>query len=494
MEKKKVTVIGAGFGGLSCAGYLAKNGFEVTIIEKNNWVGGRAQVWKDKGFSFDMGPSWYWMPEVFEQFFGDLGQKRDGYFKIQRLSPSYRIYFENGIIDLPSGRKEMVALFETIEKGAGAKLEELLNKTENVYTIAMRTFVNRSYNVKNLLDWKLVIEGVKLLSNYNGLRSVETFLRSYFVDERLLKILSFPIFFLGESTKHIPAVYSLMNHVDIDLGTWYPIGGFSKVAESMAQVVTKLGVKIFLNKEVEQMMVTDKNITKIMVKDGTIYTTDLVVANGDYHQTDQVLLSNSYRQYTQTYWGRKKLAPSSLLVYLGLSKKLKGLLHHSLFFQHSWKDHNKALFEDKVWPEKPLYYVHCPTKTEPGLLAPKGGEIVILLVPLAAGIVDSEKSRIKMRDFLIDDLEKTLGETIKKYIVTERVYALDDFTADYNAYKGNAYGLGQTLDQTAIFRPSHRSNKLNNLFYTGQFTVPGTGVPMVIISGKVVADEIRKCF
>ena len=493
MAKNKIIIIGAGFGGLVVAAYLAKAGSEVTILEKNGWVGGRAQTWKKDGYYFDMGPSWYWMPEVFDNFFDDFGVERKVFYEIKRLSPSYRIFFDNQQIDLPDSRKAMVKLFESIEKGAGAKLTDLLEKTKKVYEIAMGTFVNRTYNWEKLFDIKLVTEGVRLLAQYNGFQSIDNFLRSYFKDERLIKMLSFPIFFLGESTKNIPAVYSLMNHVDIDLGTWYPMGGFGKVAESMAKVARDNGVDIQLNNEVQKLIIEDKKISGVECTNGKLYKTNLVVSNSDYHQVDQKMLASENRSYSNDYWEQRKLAPSSFLVYLGLSKKVKSLLHHSLFFNHDWKAHNSALFESKRWPDKPLYYVSCPSKRENGL-APKNGEVLILLVPLAAGLDDTPTERKKLRDWLLDDLEKTIGEKIQNNIVCEREYCLNDFRNDYNAYKGNAYGLGQTLDQTAIFRLSHRSKKVSNLFFTGQFTVPGTGVPMTIISGKIVAEEIIRIY
>jgi phytoene desaturase len=492
-KNKKIIIIGAGFGGLTAAAYLAKAGHDVTVIEKNSWVGGRAQVWQDQGYTFDMGPSWYWMPEVFADYFRDFHHQVSDYYQLHRLDPSYRIYFKNEVIDLPAGREAMCALFEQHEVGAGKKLEILLSQTQAVYSLAMDNFVSFPYaSIGNFFRPDQILAGLKILANYNGFQSVDAYLKSYFKNEKLVKMLSFPIFFLGDSTRRIPSVYSLMNHVDIDQGTWYPAGGFSRVAEAFADIARKAGVKIVLNDPVTSVTINDNHIKTVMTQSSS-YPADLVISNADYYHTEFDLLPSGKQSYSNKYWQSRRMAPSALLIYLGLDHSIPGLLHHTLFFQHDWEAHNRALFEKPTWPQKPLYYVSVPTKTDPGL-APDGKDLLIILVPLASGLKDSETQRSRLTDFVVNDLAEKISFPLSNSIITKRVYALRDFEIDYHAFKGNGYGLGQTMLQTGPFRPAYKSKKVSNLYYTGQLTTPGIGVPLVVLSGKMVAQEIIKTY
>jgi phytoene desaturase len=492
--KKRVVIIGAGLGGMSAAAYLAQAGFEVTIIEKNFHIGGRIQEWQERGFKFDLGPSWYWMPEVMDNLFGDFGDTTENYFKLVRLNPSYRVFFDNEIIDLPAGLRGMADLFEKQESGSGERLVKMLKKTQAVYEIVMRNFLDKSYRGwGDLLTWDQIEGGREILAQYNGLQSVESYLKSNFKEEKLRKILSFPIFFLGGSTKEIPAVYSLMNHVDINLGTWYPKGGFSRLTEGVKAIIDRLGVKVITGEEVEKINVDRGKAKAVQTKKGGRFEAEIVISNGDYYQTDQRLLDKEWQSYTYNYWQKRKLAPSALLIHLGLNTRLRNLRHHSLFFDQDWEGHNRALFSKPEWPQKPLFYVSCPSKTDESL-APENGEVVTILVPLASGLRDSQQQRQKYQKRILKNLENRIEEKIEGKIVVERTYGINDFSTDFNAFKGNAYGLGQTWDQTAIFRPSFRSKRVENLFYCGQFTTPGIGVPMVIISGQNVAREIIREF
>ncbi len=486
--KRKVVIIGAGIGGLSCAAYLAKAGFDVTILEKNSWAGGRINSWKSNGFTFDLGPSWYWMPEVFEQFYKDFGYKTSDFYNLHRLDPSYRIFFEDEYIDLPADKNQMCDLFEKYEKGAGRKLNRLLRQTETVYIQTMNTFIQKSFSsIVDILDFKILTSGIKILAQYNGFQSVDQFIRKQFKNEKLIKILEFPIFFLGGSSSQIPAIYSIMNHVDINLGSWYPIGGFGEVAKAFNSVAQKLGVKIFLNQEVKKI-----NEHSVVTNNKT-YSADIIVSNADYHHTETELINFGSQTYSDSYWESKKIAPSALLIYAGLNKKLPQLLHHTLFFHNNWKEHNRSLYEHPNWPEKPLYYVSCSSKTDPNV-APVNCDALVILMPIAAGLTDNDSIRQHYFNFIIKDLEKKIGEKILNSIAVKKIYSTTDFCTDFHAYKGNAYGLAHTMEQTAFFRPRNRSKKLSNLFYTGQFTNPGIGVPMVIISGKIVAKQITDIY
>ncbi|NTU73512.1 phytoene desaturase [Candidatus Roizmanbacteria bacterium] len=484
---KSVLIIGAGIGSLSAACYLAKAGCKVTILEKNSWPGGRIQTLKKDGFTFDMGPSWYWMPDVFEQFFATFGHTPHDYYTLTRLDPSYRIFFTDEYIDLPPGQEAMCVLFEKYEQGAGQKLKNLLQKTEKVYQIAQKQFIHRSSAPLEMVSGKTLINGVELLAQYNGFQSVHQFLTRFFRNEKLIKMLEFPIFFLGGSAHDIPAVYSIMNHVDIDQGTWYPHGGFGAVARGFERLACELGVDIHYGEEVDHIEADDKNITSVHSQNRR-YHPSVVLSGADYPFTES-LLPPSSRSYSPHYWDTRKLAPSALMIFLGISHSIPGLLHHSLFFHNDWVGHHQSLFKHPVWPTHPLYYVSTPTKTDK-TLAPSGQEAITILIPLASGLPDSLQSREDLAQWVLHDLEKKINQPIQPHIITRTLYSLNDFATDYHAFKGNAYGLAQTLDQTAIFRPNNRSKKLNNLFYTGQFTVPGIGVPMVVISGEIAARDI----
>jgi phytoene desaturase len=488
--KNRVVIIGAGLGGLSAAAYLAKVGYEVTILEKNQHIGGRAQVWKKNGFTFDLGPTWYWMPEVLQSFFDDFEYKQDDLYKLVRLDPSYRAYFKDGFIDIPTEVTKTAQLFESIEKNSGKKLQKVINQTKKVYKLAMRSFVTPPFeSVIEFFKPKQIIDGIKLLGSINVLQSADKYIKGNFKNEKLIKLMSFPIFFLGESTKNIPSVYCMMNCADLVGGTWYPIGGFGKVAEAVGKVATDLGVKILNNTEVTKIEIREKKAVGVATAEGKFFPADIVISNGDYHHNDRKMVDSKYAQYSENRWDKMKLAPSALLIHMGLNKKVTGLPHHSLFFNNDWNAHNEALFDKPKWPDKPLFYVSIPTKTDPKL-APEGKEQMTILIPLAAGLTPNKKAQKKIIDTVIDDLSRISGQNINQAIEFMRVYNPDDFVNDYMAYKGNAYGLGQTVLQTAIFRPRLNSSKVRNLYYTGQFTKPGIGVPMVIISGKIVAQLI----
>lgn len=491
---KKVVVIGAGFSGLATACYLAKAGYTVTILEKNAWVGGRAHTVKEKGFSFDFGPSWYWMPEVFEQFFSDFGKSAAEFYSLERLSPSYRVVFNDTTIDLPTSRTSQTALFEKLEKGAGKKLNLLLQKTQRTYELAMRYFVPYPFrSILDVLHPELIVGGIKLLSNYNGFQSAHNFYTQQFSSSKILKLLEFPLFFLAGSPKDVPAVYSLMNHVDLDLGTWYPHKGFSSVIDGMVTLAKELGVTIQRNCEVTSLEFTQNQVSAVRTKKGQRFTVDLLVSSGDYLHTETALLPPKLRSYSAAYWDQLTLAPSALLVHLGISKKIPGLLHHTLFFHHDWDQGLQQLNESPSWPDKPLYYVSCPSKTDASV-APKGHETLTILIPLSPGLEDSKEHRIQLSDQIIADLEIQLKTNIHSHIAVKKLYGITEFIQDFHAHKGNAYGIAHTFKQTAMFRPQFQSKKVRNLFYTGQSTVPGIGVPICLLSGRIVSKEITRIY
>lgn len=479
-------VIGAGFSGLTAATALAAKGYEVHLLEKHSMPGGRARVLQKDGFTFDMGPSWYWMPEVFEQFFSQYGK---GIIspQLKRLDPSYQIiYSKNHTIPIPADYDSLRKVFETIEPGSAKKLDIFLAEAQEKYKTAMEKFIAKPcLSVMEFLEPDIM----KCAFRLDLLSSFSSHVRKYFRSEKLLQLLEFPILFLGALPKDIPALYSMMNYADIKLGTWYPIGGFGKVIEAMAETAKANGVTIHTNAEVIAFDVTEKEIVSVQTSSG-IFEADVVVSSADYHFTEQ-LLPERYRNYKEKYWNKRVMAPSCLLYYIGINKKLSKLLHHNLFFENNFERHAHTIYTEPGWPEKPLYYVCCPSKTDASV-APEGMENLFLLIPVAPGLKDTETIRERYFKELIQRLEDYCGENIADHIVSYSDYAVSDFQADYNAYKGNAYGLANTLRQTAVLKPSIRNKKLCNLFYAGQLTVPGPGVPPCIISGKIAAQQLEK--
>ena len=488
MVKKKIVVIGSGFAGLAAAGILAQSGHDVTVLEKNDQPGGRARVWKKDGFTFDMGPSWYWMPEVFEEYYGLFGKKASDFYDLKRLDPAYRIYYKGkSQIDVPASLDELVKIFEQREKGSGPKLRKFLDDAEYKYTTAMSEYVHRiSDKVTEFFDFKMIQSSLKM----NLLGSLRKEVRSKFKNPELVSMLEFPSLFLGSTPDKTPAMYTMMNYADLVLGTWYPMGGMNHIVQAMVKIAQDNGAEIMLNQEVTSIEVTQGKAKQVVTTDKT-YKADIVIAGSDYHHTEQNLLKQEYRTYDESYWEGRTMSPSSLVYYLGVNKKLPKLLHHNLFFDEDFEQHAQEIYTEPTWPSSPLFYISAPSQTDP-TVAPEGMENLFLLMPLAPGIEDNEVTREKYFGIIIDRIEKRIGEPFKQNIVVRRSYCISDFKADYHSYKGNAYGLANTLAQTAIWKPKMKSPKVKNLFYTGQLTVPGPGVPPSIISGQIVSKEVNR--
>lgn len=483
---KTVAVIGSGFSGLAAACFLAQAGFAVTVFEKHAGPGGRARKFEAEGFTFDMGPSWYWMPDVFEKFFANFGKTPADYYHLKRLDPSYRIiYNRNDTLDVPAEPARLAAMFEQLEPGSSIHLQRFLKESEFKYNLGMNELVHKpGLSVRELVNTEL-LKGVVRLHVF---QSIARYIRTFFSNPRLIQLLEFPVLFLGATPRNTPALYSLMNYADMALGTWYPVGGMYKIIEGMQQLAASLGVTFSFNSNVQQLKVNGSKVSAVVVND-TPLPFDYVVASADYHHVEQTLLPAPYRRYAGSYWEKRVLAPSGLIFYLGIRKKVAGLLHHTLFFDRDFTQHATEIYESPQWPSAPQFYVSCPSKTDTSV-APEGCENLFILVPVAPGLEDTESIREKYFDLVLTRMEALTGQTLREHIAYKRSYAHRDFINDYNAFKGNAYGLANTLFQTANLKPSIRSKKVINLFYTGQLTVPGPGVPPSLISGQVVAKEL----
>jgi phytoene desaturase len=487
-RKKTALVIGAGFSGLSAATTLAQHGYAVTMLEKNEQTGGRARLLKAAGFSFDMGPSWYWMPDVMEKYFNRFNTSSSDYFQLKRLDPSYQVIFsKDDVWKIPADYNSLKELFESVEKGSSGKLDVFLKEAKYKYETGINEFVYKpSLSISEFADSRILSSVFRL----DLFKSFSTHIRHYFKDPRLLQLLEFPVLFLGAMPSKTPALYSMMNYADMSLGTWYPMGGMHKLVEGMTKLAVTTGVDIKLNTAVKSIHTANHKVTGVTTANGN-FTADVVVASADYQHVEQNLLNAQDRNYSDRYWNKRVMAPSSLIYYIGINKKLPGLLHHNLFFEAAFEEHAKAIYEKPAWPENPLYYVCCPSKTDKEV-APAGMENLFILIPIAAGLEDTEAIREQYFRHIIKKIELFCGETIFENIIFKRSYAGSDFVNDYNSYQGNAYGLANTLRQTAFMKPSIRSRKVKNLFFTGQLTVPGPGVPPSIISGQVVADYISR--
>ncbi len=480
-----ISIIGSGFSSLSAACYLAKQGFEVNLYEKNSVFGGRARVLEKEGFRFDMGPSWYWMPDVFERYFSDFGKQPSDYYELIKLSPGYKVFFEDSShLEIPSNIEEVYQLFEKEETGGASKLKSFLQEALYNYEVGVQDLV-----YKPGLSPIELITPQTIKKVYQFFTSIRAVVRKRFKSKKLVTILEFPVLFLGAKPEDTPAFYSFMNYADLVLGTWYPKGGMYNVVKAMTKLGSEIGVNYFNSSNVEKILTEGDRAVGICVNGKDIYS-DFVLSGADYQHSEQ-LLSSGLRGYSEKYWEQRVFAPSALLFYIGFSKKLKNLRHHTLFFDEDFDSHAKEIYDQPSWPKNPLFYASFPSITDSSI-APAGKEAAVLLIPLSPGIEDDLGIRKKYLEMMLDRLELHTKQSLKADMLFYDSYCINDFKNDYNSYKGNAYGMANTLRQTAFMRPKLKSNKVKHLYFTGQLTVPGPGVPPALISGKVVSDLIIK--
>ena len=483
---KKIAIIGSGFSSLSAAAYLAKKNFKVHVYEKNKTFGGRARQLKKQGFTFDMGPSWYWMPDVFESFYNDFDKTTSDFYKLDRLDPGYQVVFgENERILIGDSLEKIFSVFEKEEKGSSIKLKRFINIAKENYNIAIKDLVYRpGISPLELITTKTIKKIKYFLSN------IKKDVYKDFQSPKLRQILQFPVLFLGAKPSNTPSFYNFMNYADFGLGTWHPEKGMYSIVLAMVELAKSLGVKFYSDSEIEKICVDkDGRAYGIKIKNKLVKA-DIVLSGADYHHSES-LLDPKYRRYSEAYWNKKTFAPSSLLFYIGLDKKIKNVSHHTLFFDVDFDEHADSIYNNPSWPKDPLFYVNFPSISDSSM-APKGKEACFILIPIAPGIEDSKKLREKYFNKVLERLEKLTKQNIRDYIIFSESFCVNDFIKEYNSYKGNAYGLANTLFQTAFLRPKLISNKVKNLYFTGQLTVPGPGVPPAIISGKLVAELISK--
>ncbi|MDG1926362.1 MAG: phytoene desaturase family protein [Flavobacteriaceae bacterium] len=484
--KKKIVIIGSGFSSLSAASYLAKKDFDVHVYEKNKTLGGRARQLKKQGFTFDMGPSWYWMPDVFESFYNDFGKSTNDFYKLNRLDPGYQVVFgENEIIPIGDSLEKIYEVFEKEEAGSSQKLEKFIASAKDNYKIAIKDLVYRPGLSPLELVTTATIKKVKYF-----LSNIKRDVYKEFKSPKLRQILQFPVLFLGAKPSNTPSFYNFMNFADFGLGTWHPENGMYSIVQGMVSLAESLGVTFHTQSPIEKITVDASGKATGIKINGEQINADIVLSGADYHHSE-TLLDPKYRVYSEAYWNKKVFAPSSLLFYIGLDKKVENLAHHTLFFDVDFDEHARVIYDHPEWPKNPLFYANFPSVSDPKM-APEGKEACFLLIPIAPGIEDTPELREKYLNIVIERLEKLTNQPIKKEMLFCESFCVKDFVKEYNSYKGNAYGLANTLLQTAFLRPKLKSKKVKNLFFTGQLTVPGPGVPPALISGKLVSELISK--
>lgn len=481
---KTTVIIGSGFSSLASACYMAKAGYKVTVLEKNEQLGGRASMMEIDGYKFDMGPSWYWMPDIFERFFADFGKKVSDYYELEKLSPAYRVVFgENDYIDIEDTPEKIIETFERIEPGSGKHLKKFMDEAQENYRIAMQDLV---YNPGLSLLELVSVESAKRLNLF--VKNISEQVRKDIKNPKLRSILEFPVLFLGAKPNKTPAFYNFMNHADFGLGTWYPKGGFNAVALGMVKLAKELGVEFHVNEEVIGIDYENNQAKKIRTQNG-VYEADIFISGADYAHTEKLL--NGNRNYSEGYWQKKTFAPSSFLYYVAFNRKVNHLLHHNLFFDTDFEAHAKEIYDTKELPKQPLFYANFSSKTDDSLCK-EGKEVGFFLIPVAVDLEDNEEIHEKYFQLILDRIKKCTGEDLSDAIVFKKSFGVKDFKERYHSCRGNAYGLANTLLQTSVLRPTIKNKKLKNFFYTGQLTVPGPGVPPALISGKVVTDYILK--
>jgi phytoene desaturase len=497
LSESTVAVVGGGFGGLSAACYLADAGLDVTLLEKNDQLGGRASRLERDGFTFDMGPSWYLMPDVFERFFGHFGRSPEEFYELEPLDPHYRIFFKDGDrVDARGDGDHMREVFESYEPGAGEAFDEYLETSQHHYETAMEKFVYEDRS--RLRDW---VDPDVMRAAPIGLRlvgSMQSHVENYFDHPKLQQIMQYTLVFLGGAPHNTPALYNIMSHVDFNLGVYYPrpkestergtgTGGIGAVVDGVAELGDQLGVTYETGTEVTGVTRAKKGFVVDTV-DGE-YRPDYVVSNADYAHTERDLLPTHERQYDDDYWDSRTYAPSAFLIYMGVEGDVDPLAHHTLVLPEDWDSHFESIFEEPGWPDEPAYYLCVPSETDDAV-APEGHSNLFVLVPIAPDLHDGDEVRQEYREKILADIAANTGVDLRDRVVVEEQFAVSDFVERYNATDGTALGLAHTLRQTALLRPSNRSSAVDGLYFTGSFTTPGIGVPMCLISGEHAAEAL----
>lgn len=491
-KHRRIAVIGGGIAGLATAALAAKQGFEVTVYEKNEQLGGRARVLKKAGFSFDMGPSWYLMPEVVEGYWRWFGREVADDIQLVKLDPRYRVIFDSrGQVDIPGNRDANERWVEKLEQGAGKEMQRYLKRKRILYELVRDELITAD---TSRVDFWLSVRRWqamrKLITDWGLWGSWWQETGKYFKSDRLRKVLTFPAVFLGGSPFNTPGVYSILTWADFGEGVWYPIGGMGRLVVGLGELARSQGAKIYTKSEVEEIKVMDGKAVGVKVEGGW-QEADAVVATGDMHWTETRLLPREYQSFPESYWQRKVLGIGALLGYWGLKKRIPGVIHHTLFFSRNWQKNFDQIFKRKELPDDPSLYISVRSATDRGIV-PAGGEEVVCLVPVPTGLKIGRDEWKKYLERVKAKVESILGGRWKENLAVDEMFTPDDFASDYRAYQGTALGLAHTLGQSVFLRPGNTSRKVKNLFFAGQYNQPGVGVPMAIISAQITAKLLTR--
>ena len=487
---RRVIIIGAGIGGLATANMLAKAGYEVEVYEKNSQSGGRAGSMQSKGFTFDTGPSWYLMPEVFEHYFALFGKAVDKELDLKRLNPAYKVFFENDApITITSDSEKDAATFETIEPGSGAQLKKYVEKGDDIYRLSLKHFLYTNFSSVRDLTKSDILRRARVMTKL-AFMPIDKYVSAFVTDRRLRQILEYPMVFLGSSPFTAPAIYSLMSALDFREGVFYPMGGLYTIIERLEALGKELGVAYHYGSPVKRIVVNGKKATGIILENGKQINADIVISNADLHFTETKLLEPHHRSYPASYWNKKEAGPSALLMYLGVKGSLPQLEHHNLFFVDDWKKNFDDIFTNKKLPSPASIYICKPSATDT-TVAPKGHENVFVLVPLPADPTTSDQQTNDIAESYLKQIEDQLGiDDLRKRIVFKKLFSPRDFATTYNAWQGTALGPSHILRQSAMFRTPNKSRKVENLYYVGGFTTPGIGLPMCLIGAELIYKRL----
>jgi 1-hydroxy-2-isopentenylcarotenoid 3,4-desaturase len=513
MSTGAAVVVGGGIAGLASAALLAREGYQVDLLEQRDELGGRVGSWESRGFRFDTGPSWYLMPEVFEHFFAQFGRSASEELDLRVLDPGYRVFFEghHDPVDVRRERQANIATFERIEGGAGRRLEQYLVSAEDAYAIAVNRFLYSNFDsLASHLHWDVLRRTPQLLRLLT--QSLEGFITDRFHDPRLVQILGYPAVFLGTSPDRAPSMYHLMSRLDLADGVLYPAGGFVRLAETIAELARGAGARLHTGTKVTAVLTrpggrgrrrgTATGVACVQ-NDGTerVLYADVVVGAGDLHHLETELLPEQYQSYPQRYWDRRNPGPGAVLVCLGVEGTIPQLPHHSLFFTADWHRNFDAIFgKHRRVPEPASVYVCKPTETD-STLAPPGCESLFVLVPVPADVTlgrggldgRGDPKVEQVADAALAQVAKWAGiESLGSRTVLRRTWGPGDFAADFNAWSGGALGPAHTLRQSAFLRTPNVSKKVSGLYYAGASTVPGIGLPMCLISAELLLKRLRR--
>lgn len=491
MSGKRVIIVGAGYGGMALANLLAKRGYQVDVYEKNESLGGRIAAVKQDGYTFDIGPSWYLMPEVFEQYYQLFGESAEQRLDLMRFRPGYKVYFDNEDPLVIQG--DVTAdknVFESIEEGAGRKLERYVARSTSAYELALKYFLYTDrFGLRSVLHWPIIRHAPSMIGL--TLRTLDAYVSRTFRDQRLRQLLEYHMVFLGSSPFQAPAIYTLMSHLDFRSGVFYPRRGMLSLPDDLRELGERYDVTYHTSQPVARIIVEDGRARGIELESGEVATAGVVVSNADLHFTETKLLDPEHSSYPEKYWQKRQPGPGGLLISLGVKGELPELLHHNLYFVDDWRANFRAIYETKTIPEHASVYVCNPTKTDPSL-APEGHENLFVLVPIPAGVsLDGDEQEELVQRILAGVADKMRVPDLLERVTSKYVFGPEQFASAYNAWQHNAFGgESHLLSQSILFRTPNQSKKVDGLYYVGAGTLPGIGLPMCLISAQLTYRRI----